>query len=43
MLKIIDKLWSALSFATCPVCSGTGTDPNTSERCDNCGGGGRVD
>lgn len=31
------------TFETCPVCSGTGTDPNTSEKCDNCSGSGRVD
>jgi uncharacterized phage protein len=32
-----------LGFRTCPVCSGTGTDPNTSDKCDNCGGTGRTD
>lgn len=35
--------WCALGFQTCTVCSGTGTDPNTSEKCDNCDGKGRTD
>lgn len=34
---------TAMRFDTCTVCSGTGTDPNTNEKCDNCDGKGRTD
>jgi len=42
LTMLIMPRW-ALGFQTCPVCSGTGTDPNTSEKCDNCDGKGRTD
>lgn len=42
LIMPIVRRW-ALGFQTCTVCSGTGTDPNTSEKCDNCDGKGRTD
>jgi DnaJ-class molecular chaperone len=42
-MTILTKIRRVMGFQTCPICSGTGTDPNTSEKCDNCGGRGRVD
>jgi hypothetical protein len=42
-MTILTMFPRALGFQTCPVCSGTGTDPRTSETCDNCDGKGRTD
>ena len=42
LIMLTVRRW-APRFQACTVCSGTGVDPNTSEKCDNCDGKGRTD